>query len=211
MIKVAIVEDRKEFLELWREILTYTEGYECVAACETAEAALAQIPMAQADVVLMDINLLPNGSGIDCVKQLHPICPQTQFLMFTIFEDDDYIIDAIEAGATGYILKNTSPANVLEAIQELKMGGSPMSASIARRVLTLLQGRKKMPLPHDETGNLSPKEIQILELLAKGHIYKEIAEKINATMDMVKQHLHKIYKKMHVNNRTEAINKFLKR
>lgn len=212
MVKVAIVEDRDDFRELWREILTYTEGYECVAACSTVEAALSDIPSADAEVVLMDINLLPNGSGIDCVQQLHPICPKTEFMMFTIFEDDDHIFDAMKAGATGYILKNTSPTKVLDAIKELHEGGSPMSAAIARRVLLSMHHNKPLQTNEvDDLKTLTPKDIQILELLAKGHIYKEIAGKLKITLDMVKQHLHKIYKKIHVSNRTEAINKFLKR
>lgn len=211
MIKVAIVEDREDFRELWREILTYTEGFDCVAACETAEAALAQIPLAEAHVVLMDINLLPNGSGIDCVRYLRPICPTTEFMMFTIFEDDEHIFEAMKAGATGYILKNTSPTKVLDAIKELYEGGSPMSASVARRVLLSIHDKPRSSSEHDETKDLTPKEIQILELLTKGHVYKEIAEIAKISMGMVKQNLHKIYQKMHVSNRTEAINKFLKR
>jgi DNA-binding NarL/FixJ family response regulator len=211
MIKVAIVEDKKEFRELWRDILNNTEGFVCIAACETEEIALKELPIIEADVVLMDINLLPNGSGISCVRQLHPLCPTTEFMMFTIFEDDDHILEALKAGATGYILKNTSPTKVLEAIQELKAGGSPMSSSIARRVLLSHHEKPKNSTKTDDTQDLTPKEIQILELLAKGYIYKEIADKVHTTVAMVKQHLHKIYKKLHVSNRTEALNKFYKR
>lgn len=211
MIKVAIVEDKKEFRELWRNILNNSEGFVCIAACETEEAAIKELPLVEADVVLMDINLLPNGSGIDCVRQLHPLCPTTEFMMFTVFEDDNHILEALKAGATGYILKNTSPTKVLEAIEDLKAGGSPMSSSIARRVLSSIHVKPKNPAKADDTKDLTPKEIQILELLAKGYIYKEIADKIHTTVAMVRQHLHKIYKKLHVSNRTEAINKFFKR
>ena len=211
MIKVAIVEDKKEFRELWRDILNNTEGFTCVAACETEEDALIELPLADADVVLMDINLLPNGNGIDCVRQLRPLCPTTEFMMFTIFEDDDHIFEALKAGATGYILKNTSPTKVMDAIQELHAGGSPMSSSIARRVLSSIHDKPHSPAKADDTYNLTPKEIQILELLAKGYMYKEIADKGHTTVPMVKQHLHKIYKKLNAPNRTRAIDKFFKR
>jgi DNA-binding NarL/FixJ family response regulator len=210
MIKIAIVENKKEFRELWCNILNNVEGFSCVAACETEKAALQELPLIEVDVVLMGINLLPNGNGIDCVRRLRPLCPNTQFMMFTAFEDDNHIFEALKAGATGYILKNTNPAKVLEAIQDLKAGGAPMSPFIARRVLSSLHDKPQNTAQPDNTKALTPKEIQILEFLSKGYIYKEIADKLHTTESMVKQHVHRIYKKLHVTNRTQAINMFLR-
>ena len=210
MIKVAIVEDRSELRELWQNILNHTDGFICIGAYANFEDAVKNLSSNQADVVLMDINLSHNSTGIDCVRYLRPICTSTQYLMFTIFEDNDNIFEALRAGASGYILKNTTPTKVLDAIEELHNGGSPMSAGIARRVLQSFH--PKAPFKYsDEIEKLTVKENQILERLAKGLFYKEIAAEMTISIGMIKQNLHAIYKKLHVANRTEAINKFLKR
>ena len=207
MIKVAIVEDQAEFRELWREILTYTEGYACTGSFANLPTAVAGLPTLDADVVLMDIHLSDTERGVDVIRQVRHLCPNTQFLMFTIFEDDHSIFDSLKAGAAGYLLKNTSPTKVLDAIRELHEGGSPMSAAIARKVLVAFHAKEtpqyKTPLSH--------KERRILELLAKGLFYKEVADEMNMSINMVKQYCHSIYQKLAVSNRTEAINKFFNR
>ena len=211
MINVAIVEDTKEFRELWRDILNNTEGYLCIAAFDNTKDAVAQIPALAADVVLMDIHLPPDGNGIDCVKALRGLCPTTQFLMFTVFQDDENIFRAMKAGATGYILKKSSPTKVLEAIAELHEGGSPMSPAIARRVMQSFHEKKN----DHKDWLLDDKEEQILELLSKGFQYIEIAPlikmptgKSSMSVHMLKQHIHTIYHKLEVSNRTEAVNKY---
>ncbi len=211
MIKVAIVEDTTELRHLWTDILNHTEGYVCVGSFSNATDAVKKIPTLLADVILMDIQLSPTESGIDVIRQIKAQCLDSQFLMFTIFENDEAIFDSLKAGASGYILKNTSPTKVMEAIRELHEGGSPMSAGIARRVTAFFHPKSSSPQYFNEINQLSAKENQILELLAKGFFYKEIASDLSLSVGMVKQHLHTVYKKLHVANRTEAINKFLKR
>ncbi|MGL4631315.1 MAG: response regulator transcription factor [Leadbetterella sp.] len=200
-IKVAIVEDLNDVREGLKYVLEYTDGFECVYAFTDAESALEGLRIQQPDVVIMDIHL-PKMSGIDCVKLLKSEFPQLQFLMFSVFEDDENIFEAIKAGASGYILKKTPPSKVLEAIQDLFKGGSPMTASIARRVIAHFQKPKSTDLT-----SLSPRETEILDLLSKGFFYKEIADKLGTSTGTVRQQIHKIYEKLHVQNRTEAINK----
>ena len=141
MIRVAIVEDTAELRHLWTDILNHTEGYVCVGSFSNATDAVNKIPPSCADVILMDIQLSPTESGIDVIRQIKPQCLDSQFLMFTVFENDDAIFKSLKAGASGYILKNTSPTKVLDAIAELHAGGSPMSAGIARRVLEFFHPR----------------------------------------------------------------------
>ena len=207
MIKVAIVEDKAEFRELWRDILTHTEGYACVASFANAPDAIAGLPTVNAQVVLMDIHLSDSERGIEVIQQVKPLCPDTQFLMFTIFEDNEAIFDSLKAGASGYLLKKTPPTKVLDAIQELHNGGSPMSAVIARKVLTAFHAQET---PQYKT-HLQPQEHRILELLAKGLFYKEVADELGLTINTVKQYCHSIYQKLAVSNRTEALNKYFPR
>ena len=205
MINVAIVEDSDEFRNLWSEILNDTEGYSCVGTFDNVRDAVAQLPSLSADVVLMDINLPPDGNGIDCVRQLRSLCPTTQFLMFTIFQEDENIFEAMKAGATGYILKKTSPTKVFEAIDELHVGGAPMSPAIARRVLQSFHEKELS----QQVWSLQPDEKKILTLLSKGLQYKEIETILKMSLPMVKLTIHSIYQKLEVSNRTEAVNKFL--
>lgn len=207
MIKTAIVEDLTEFRELWREILNYTEGYCCIATFDNADDAVAQLPFLAPDIVLMDIQLPPKGNGIECVRRLRSQCPTTQFLIFTAFPDDDYIFEALKAGATGYILKKTSPTKVLEAITELYEGGSPMSPAIARRVMESFHNKATA----SETWGLVAHEWQILGCLSRGMQYKGIADVMTISLAMVKQHIHTMYHKLEVSNRTDAVNKYLGR
>jgi DNA-binding NarL/FixJ family response regulator len=215
MIKVAIVEDTDELRHLWTDILNHTEGYTCVGSYSNATDAVQQLPVLDAAVVLMDIQLSPTETGIDVIRQIKTQCLDTQFLMFTVFDNDVAIFDSLKAGASGYILKNTAPTKVLDAIRELHEGGSPMSANIARRVMQSFHEEKRTP--EEKSGQapqynslLHPQERRILELLAKGFLYKEVAEDLQLTINTVKQYCHSIYQKLAVSNRTEAINKFFK-
>jgi DNA-binding NarL/FixJ family response regulator len=204
MIKVAIVEDTTEFRHLWTDILNHTEGYACVGSFANATDAIERLPDLHADVILMDIQLSPTESGIDVVRKMQLQNIDSQFLMFTIFENDDAIFESLKAGASGYILKNTPPTKVLDAIRELHEGGSPMSAGIARRVLASFHAKNTPPQYLDL---LTPREKTILDCLAKGLFYKEVAEELNLSLHTVKQYCHAIYRKLQVANRTEAINK----
>ena len=214
MIRVAIVEDTDELRHLWTDILNQTEGYVCVGSFSNATNAVQKLPVLKADVVLMDIQLSPTESGIDVIHKIKTQYLDSQFLMFTIFENDAAVFDALKAGATGYLLKNTPQNKVLDAIRELHKGGSPMSASIARRVMQSFHEEKKTP--PDKIGTspynslLHPQERRILELLAKGFLYKEVGEELHLTINTVKQYCHSIYQKLAVTNRTEAVNKFFK-
>jgi DNA-binding NarL/FixJ family response regulator len=174
-----------------------------------AEAALEEIPYRQPDVVLMDIQL-PGMSGIECIRQIKSINPKIQFMMMTVYEDAENIFKSLEAGASGYLLKNTSPKKILEAIIELKEGGSPMSGEIARKVVSSFSKVQNFGKADDEMKKLTPREFEIVELLSKGFLYKEIADQLNITVGTVKQHIHNTYEKLQVNNRTEAINKVMK-
>jgi DNA-binding NarL/FixJ family response regulator len=155
----------------------------------------------------MDINL-PGMSGIDCIKLVKPQCADTQFMIFTIYENDENIFNALEAGASGYLLKKSSMPQIAEALKELSHGGSPMSAQIARR---LVQRYQKDNNPAQEDEGLSSREKEIIQLLSTGLLYKEIADRLGITTGTVKQHIHRIYEKLHVSNKTEAINKVFKK
>ena len=156
----------------------------------------------------MDINM-PGINGIECVRQLKEKSPQTQFMMCTVYEEDEKIFNALMAGASGYIVKKTPPKQLLEAIHEIHNGGSPMSAAIARRVVQMF--REPKPILSDETNTLTQREKEMLVLLAKGFRYKEIADQLSISLDTVKRHAHNIYEKLHVQSRTDAINKAFKR
>jgi DNA-binding NarL/FixJ family response regulator len=215
MIRVAIVEDTDELRYAWTDILNHTEGYVCVGSFSNATDAVQQLPLLSPDIVLMDVHLSPTETGIEVIQQIKTQCLNSQFLMFTIFENDAVIFESLKAGASGYILKNTSATKVLAAIRELHEGGSPMSASIARRVLQSFQPEKapspraiSISPPPQYDPILYPQERHILELLAKGLFYKEVAEELNLTVNTVKQYCHSIYKKLEVANRTEAVNKY---
>jgi DNA-binding NarL/FixJ family response regulator len=214
MIRVAIVEDTEELRYAWTDILNHTEGYICVGSFSNATDAALQLPILSPDVVLMDIHLSPTESGIDVIHKIKEQCVGTQFLMFTVFDNDAAVFEALKAGATGYILKNTPLPKVLAAIQELHEGGSPMSVSIARRVLSSFHQEntvisdKIIPISLNTLSHLHPQERRVLELLSKGYFYKEVAEELNLTINTVKQYCHSIYQKLAVSNRTEAVNKF---
>ena len=207
MITVAIVDDDKDVRDGIAVLINGTGGYQCVGAYASAEEAIDQIPKAAIDVVLMDINM-PQVSGIECVTKLKQRQPSLQIMMLTSFEDDDKIFQSLLAGASGYLLKKTPPAKLLEAIEEIHKGGSPMSNQIARKVVETFQ---RSASPQDETINLTQREQEILSHLAKGYRYKEIADTLFISVETVRTHLRNIYDKLHVRSRTEAVLKYLKR
>ena len=205
-ISVCIVDDNKELRNALEEIISMSEGYKCQATLGTPEEAMQQIPVLRPDVVLMDINLGSPESGIDVVRHLKPRIPATNFMMCTVYEENEKIFEALSAGASGYILKKTDPARMLDAIRELYAGGAPMSSQIARKVVAAFQ--KPGPEKEGELDVLSAREREILELLSKGLMYKEIAAQLFLSPETVRKHVYHIYEKLHVNNRVAAVNKF---
>jgi DNA-binding NarL/FixJ family response regulator len=207
VINVGIVEDNDKIREGLATLIDGSEGFSCKAVYETAEEALRKLPYENPDVVLMDINL-PGISGIECLIRLKEILLDVQVMMLTVYENDDLIFKSLVAGATGYILKRTPPAELLEAIKEIHNGGSPMSDQIARKVVQAFQ---QMGRSSKETDNLSEREGEILSYLSKGYHDKEIADKLFLSVKTVRTHLRNIYKKLHVRSRTEAVLKYLKK
>jgi len=206
-IRVAVVEDSDDIREALRIVINGSEGFECLFVYPDAETALADLPSKEIDVVLMDINL-PGMNGIDCIRQLKGTMPHTQFMICTVYDDNDVIFSALESGATGYLLKRTAPTRILEAIKELYHGGSPISGEIARRIVSSIHNRKKNS---ENVADLTERENEILQLLAKGYLYKEIAAKLFISLETVKSHIHNIYDKLHVQTRVEALNKAFQR
>ncbi len=206
-IRVAIVEDNDKIRDGLEVLIGGSATFSCVGTCETAEDALEVLPGAKPDVVLMDIGL-PGMSGIDCIDELKKKLPDVQVMMLTVYDDDDRIFKSLVAGATGYILKNTMPAELLEAIRNIHMGGSPMSSSIARKVLQTL---KQLGKPSQDIENLSDRENEILSFVAKGYRDKEVADTLFISHETVRKHLRNIYEKLHVRSRTEAVLKFLQK
>ena len=202
-ITLVIVEDLDEVRDGLKNFISLSTDFKILDTFKTAEEALYDIPKLRADIVIMDINL-PGMSGIECIKLIKDKSPDTQFMMFTVYENDEKVFEALKAGASGYLLKNTGLVQLIESLKELHLGGSPMSANIARKLVTLFRNQQK------ETVNvevLSSRENEILQLLAKGLLYKEIADQLAISVSTVRQHIHHIYEKLHVQNRTEAINK----
>ena len=201
-IKVSIVEDLAEVREGLAELVSSDKELLMMKNFDNAESAIEQLPALEPDIVVMDINL-PGMSGIECIKIIKEKCPGTQFMMFTVYETDEKVLQALQAGATGYLLKRTEPKRILESIKELNQGGSPMSSNIARKLLNIFMDEKKIT----KKEILTDRENEVLQLLADGLLYKEIAERLNIVHGTVRQHIHNIYEKLHVQNRTEAINK----
>ena len=204
-ITLAIVEDLDEVREGLSNFLALSPEFNILGTFKTAEEALEAIPRLQPDIVIMDISL-PGMNGIECVRQAGAGNGRTQFMMFTVYENDEKVFEALKAGASGYLLKNTGLVHLIEALKELHQGGSPMSANIARKLVNAFQQpAQKESLP--EMAVLSPRENETLQLLARGLLYKEIADQLHISTSTVRQHIHRIYEKLHVQNRTEAINK----
>ena len=205
-ISVSIVEDDDALRETLARYLD-TKGFRCVSAHGSAEAALRELPLAKPEVVLMDINL-PRMSGIDCVAELKSRLPAVKCIMLTAFEDADLIFQALAAGALGYLLKGVRPAKLLESIREVHEGGSPMSSQIARKVVAHFQ---KPPGRLGDDARLSEREQQVLDNLAKGLLYKQIAAQMGISLGTVRTYLQRIYEKLHVHTRTEAVVKYLEK
>jgi len=206
-IRVSIVEDNRGTRESLTELLGRAPALQFVGAHPSGEEALKQIPGEAPDVVLMDINL-PKMNGIECVARLKEQMPKTQVLMLTTYEEGDLIFDSLRKGASGYLLKNVLPAELIQAIEQVHAGGAPMSMQIARKVVNHFQQIKK---PQSDMEKLTKREQEILALLAKGYLYKEIADQLGVTLSTVRAHLHTVYEKLHVQSRTEAVVKFLGR
>jgi DNA-binding NarL/FixJ family response regulator len=210
-ISVSIVEDNDKLRGTLAKVIGRAEGFRFVSDYANAEDAVAELPKAKPDVVLMDINL-PGMNGVECVRKLKSILPQMQVMMLTVYEDTENIFNALAAGANGYMLKRTPTKELLEAIREVNRGGSPMTTHIARMVV---QSFQKPVAPAsasaDDLAELSEREQQVLDLLAQGLIYKEIAEKLNIGYETVHTYIRRIYEKLQVRTRTEAVAKFLQR
>ena len=202
MISIAIIEDDNVTRETLKSIIQTTDGFECAGTFADAESGLEFLTGNPADIVLMDIHL-PVMDGIECVRQLKQVQPEIQFIMCTIFQDDESVFNALKAGATGYLLKNDDPGKIIDAIRELHAGGSPMTPQIARRVLESFNKHSA----NEEIHQLTKRESEMLGLLAKGFRYKEIADKLNISSATVRTHIYNIYQKLHVQSRTDAINK----
>lgn len=207
-IRVAVVEDDDRLRAGFVSRLERAEGFRCVGAFANAEQALSQLADAAPEVVLMDINL-PGKSGIDCVRELKLKHPAIQFLMLTVYEDVDLIFRSLQAGATGYLLKRSVPGELLNAIRDLQGGGAPMTSLIARKVVESFAAKARVESP--TPSSLTPREREIIEALAQGCPYKEIADRCGISLSTVRTHLQHVYEKLQVNNRTEAVVKFLGR
>jgi DNA-binding NarL/FixJ family response regulator len=204
---LAIVEDDSQFRESFLETLATSSSWSVTGCHVRAETALGEIPKQPPEAVIVDIQL-PGMSGIELVRKLKPLCPQTQFLMVTVFEDADKVFEALAAGASGYVLKRDIHARLLESLDDVLAGGAPMSSAIARKVVQHFQ--LAVPEPSAEF-NLTPRETETLDLLVKGYFYKEIASELAIRIDTVAFHLGNIYKKLHVRTRSEAILKYMGR
>jgi DNA-binding NarL/FixJ family response regulator len=204
MTKIAIIEDNRVIRESLMEFVQSDTECQCVCTCDSAEDALKLIPKHQPDIVLMDIQL-PNQSGIECTAQLKQLLPGLQIIMVTVYEDTERIFKALRAGACGYLLKRCTPDELLGAIREVRQGGAPMSREIARKVITSFQEPVTAAAEMEE---LSPREHEILELLASGFPNKQIADRLGLTDGTVRWHLRHVYEKLHVRSRTEAALKF---
>ena len=204
MIRVALVEDDEIIRKTLIELLEETEGFRCIGAYQNAEDALEDIPRKSPQIVLMDINL-PGIDGIECTHRLKTKIPDLLIVMLTVYEDAGKIFQSLQAGAVGYLLKLSKPEEILAALKEVAAGGSPMSPQIARKVVQSFHQER-----NGISEELTPREEQVLSLLSKGYLYKEIASELSISNDTVHNHIRKIYEKLQVHSRTEAVIKYLK-
>ena len=206
MIKVGIVEDNKTLREGFETLINRTPEMQCICACGTVGDAVKQIPPAKPDVVLMDIQL-PDGTGIDCTARIKEQLPDVQIIVVTVYADSDWIFQALQAGASGYLLKRATPARIIEAIREAQEGGVPMTPEIARKVIGQFQAPIKAAA---EVESLTPRETEVLQFIMHGLANKEIADRMSISVNSVKWHLRHIYEKLHVRSRVEAVLKYKK-
>ncbi len=205
-IRVAVVEDKAPFRRGLQAIFELTPGIDCVSMCGTGEEALREIPRAAPDVVLMDLNL-PGLSGVECTRELKRLCPAMPVVMLTIEEDSDRVFAALRAGATGYLLKAATPVEIIESIQLVAQGGSPMSAVIARRVVESFHGAAE---PSTSNASLSKRETEVLERISLGKRIKEVASELGVSETTIQTYLRRIYEKLQVHSQAEAVAKFLR-
>jgi DNA-binding NarL/FixJ family response regulator len=198
------VEDDAQARQILAGWIRRAEGFRCVSDYGTGEKALENMPGQNPGIALMDINL-PGISGIETVRQLKPLLPQTQFVMLTVYEDSDHIFSALAAGATGYLLKQTPRRELLAALRDVRAGGSPITSNIARKVV---QSFQSVPAQAHSAENLSPREREVLDLVARGDLYKEIADGLGISVPTVCTYIRRIYEKMHVRSRSQAIAKY---
>jgi DNA-binding NarL/FixJ family response regulator len=206
-IKICIVEDNPGMRESFALLLNQSPGLQCVSTYASAEAAVQDMRAQKPDVALVDIHL-PGMNGIECVAKLKQQMPQLQVLMLTRYEQSDLIFNSIRAGASGYLLKNTAPADLIQAVEQVHAGGAPMTMQIARKVIDHF---RQIPKPNSDVEKLTPREQEVLTLLAKGYLYKEIGNNLGISINTLRNHLRAIYEKLHVHSRTEATVKFLGR
>ena len=205
-LRVALVEDSSEICEELEYVVSRAAGFSLVCSCRNATTALRKLPGSEPDVVVMDVQL-PDGNGIDCIGQLKRVMPRTQFMVLTVHDDADQIFKALQAGASGYLLKRTTPEALLNAMREVKCGGAPMTGEVARKVIESFH----RTAPSGEIAEqLTSREEEVMELLAEGYPAKEIATRLGITADTVNAHLKRIYAKLHVHSRIEAVIKYLK-
>jgi len=212
-IKVAIVEDDKDIRESLAELVASSSAYVLTDVCRDAADALKKLPLRPPDVVLMDINM-PGMNGVECVRCLKSILPEVSILMLTVYEDGDWLFESLKAGASGYLLKRTSSARLLKAINEVNAGGAPMTPQIAKRVVRFFSAAtpaKNASKEDNELSTLTDNQMKFLELLSAGYAYKEIADKLGISVDGVRSYVRKIYEKLHVHSRTDAVVKFINR
>lgn len=202
MINIGIVEDDRDLRASLKRMVDNAPGYRCVCVCGSAEDALRDMPAAKPEVVLMDIHL-PNRSGIECTRRLRDTSPATQVLILTVYEDYDSILNALKAGASGYLLKRSSPREILQAITEVKEGGSPMSTQIARKVVASFREPSKSA--QSAEASLSEREAEVLSYMTQGLSEKEIADKMHVSVNTIKSHRKHVYQKLHVRSRSEIM------
>ncbi len=208
---VAIVEDNNDIRQALEQIIASSNDFTLAGSCITGEEALLKLPIFNPKVVLMDIGLGDGMNGIEVVRELKSSNPEILFMMCTIYEEDEKIFEALRAGASGYILKKTQPAKLLEGITELIQGGAPMSSQIASKVVAAFQNKSVATSTGSLLEVLSKRENSILEMLSTGLLYKEISEKLTISTETVRKHVYHIYEKLHVTNRVEAVNKYFGR
>lgn len=210
MITVSIVDDDAKLRQSIATFVNGSAGFKCASSYGSAEAALSHLPVDKPDVVLMDINM-GGMNGIECVEKLKEQFSDMQILMLTVYEDTEKIFRALAAGANGYLLKRSSPTKLLAAIREVHAGGSPMTSSIARKVVASFQKQKTAPdAAGEKSGQLSPREQAVLDGLARGWTYKQIAGELDISIDTIRTYIRRIYEKLHVQSRTEAVAKYLR-
>ena len=203
-IDVSIVEDDPHVRKMLASWISRASGFQLAGEWGDAESALAPLEESKPDVVLMDINL-PGKSGVDAVKRLKPALPNTQFVMLTVYEDEDHIYNALSAGATGYLLKQTPREEPLAALQDVHRGGSPMTSNIACKIV---QSFRQIPAPAAEGEVLSPREEEVLDMLTQGFLFKEVADRLNISVHTVNTYVRRIYEKLHVQSRAQAVAKY---